>query len=808
MKRHILNAIIVVIVLAVVFIFSLDSIGSENIFHSQPTAKKGILDLSEFSFSDSMPPHLDGEWEFYPQTFISHFSFYLMPPQNPHYAVVPNVWNNYPLKTKTMTGSGYATYRIHVKLPPEEKEMAMIIPTISSSYQIFVDGTLVAECGKPGINKQASISKYNTQLVIFNTYSDEIEIILHISNYFHARGGLWSSIILGEEAQLIRWWQISLARDLFLFGSFIILGIFLTIGHFVLRKDKSMLFLSGTCFAISVRILFTGNTFITILFPSIDAATFTYCDYLTLFWVPALMTLFFLELFPEETYLYTRHMILASAIIFTLVASFFPASFYTGLRNIYLIVIFIYLSNSALVTFRAYWNKNPFSLIILYSMLFLLLACLHDILYNMNFLHAVTFEMVPIILLGVILTHTYMLFRTTANMFLKIQALSISLQASLEEVKIQEKDKFRLMEENRFNEVQLYENRLYLEKEMERRLLAEALRDSLRDMVSTTDIEDIVHKLMAYMTQAIGFLDSITFIKTNAHLYSAIYATGKYTEMIPWELTLSPEQEYFYCRNHNIPLSNLKILFTDDPAHPLPVSNEHELLLMPLTTRDALTGIILIENCPECNQENDTPEIIEAFLQQAAVAIDNAALFSDVRKLATTDYLTGMHNRMHFIRLAEAQFADCVAKSRPLCLIILDIDHFKKVNDNHGHAAGDDVLEQMSNILKTSMRDQDICGRYGGEEFLILLPEKNEDLALAIAERLRRTIEKNLFFIGTADDFLNITASFGIASYGRTQAKNLDELIQQADEALYFAKKSGRNQTIIYGKEKNTYWMP
>lgn len=159
--------------------------------------------------------------------------------------------------------------------------------------------------------------------------------------------------------------------------------------------------------------------------------------------------------------------------------------------------------------------------------------------------------------------------------------------------------------------------------------------------------------------------------------------------------------------------------------------------------------------------------------------------------LARSDELTGLNNRRAFFDDGEQVLNQAKRYSHPFSLIMLDVDHFKQVNDSYGHAAGDDVLETLADILRKQAREVDILGRLGGEEFALILPETALPDALAMAERLRTEIASTPVKNTKSD--IHITASFGIATL-TPQHTSLENLINEADDALYGAKKNGRNR--------------
>lgn len=172
-----------------------------------------------------------------------------------------------------------------------------------------------------------------------------------------------------------------------------------------------------------------------------------------------------------------------------------------------------------------------------------------------------------------------------------------------------------------------------------------------------------------------------------------------------------------------------------------------------------------------------------------------------LKLLAATDDLTGLWNRRHFMNQAEHEIAQALRHDRPLCIIQLDIDHFKKINDTHGHAAGDRVLKFLASSLKKQLRSTDTIGRIGGEEFVILFPDTDLQTANAVAEKIRKFFESNR--VNHDGKLLSITISMGITSLCSGN-NHIDILLRQADEACYAAKDAGRNCTILWNESLHT----
>ncbi|WP_027665385.1 PleD family two-component system response regulator [Rhizobium leguminosarum] len=194
----------------------------------------------------------------------------------------------------------------------------------------------------------------------------------------------------------------------------------------------------------------------------------------------------------------------------------------------------------------------------------------------------------------------------------------------------------------------------------------------------------------------------------------------------------------------------------------------------------------------------DPNELIARSLTQIRRKRYNDRLRASVKQtieLAVTDPLTGLYNRRYLDNHLNVLFNRSMARGRPLSVLITDIDRFKHVNDTYGHDGGDEVLREFSNRVRSTIRGADLACRYGGEEFVVVMPDTSPEIAAAVAERLRAAIENAPFMLKHSGEALNVTASFGIAS--RIAAVlTPDQLMKQADLALYEAKNTGRNRVV------------
>lgn len=179
----------------------------------------------------------------------------------------------------------------------------------------------------------------------------------------------------------------------------------------------------------------------------------------------------------------------------------------------------------------------------------------------------------------------------------------------------------------------------------------------------------------------------------------------------------------------------------------------------------------------------------------AAIAIENRNARKELEHRAYSDYLTGLSNRRYFIEQAELELSRYNRYSGELSLLMFDIDFFKKINDTYGHNIGDLVLQKIADISRMILRDIDILGRIGGEEFAVLLPETNLEDSIKVAERMRIEI-LNAKLVLDKKRIVYFTASFGVVAANNNST--IDDLLIKADKALYKAKNAGRNRVCTY----------
>jgi two-component system cell cycle response regulator len=203
------------------------------------------------------------------------------------------------------------------------------------------------------------------------------------------------------------------------------------------------------------------------------------------------------------------------------------------------------------------------------------------------------------------------------------------------------------------------------------------------------------------------------------------------------------------------------------------------------------TRIGAVAFAPLAGTEHEDGSLLDVLARELGGAVRMASLVEESSRLATVDGLTGLFNRRAFIEVAQREIARADRYVEPLSFVLFDLDHFKQVNDQRGHAAGDRVLQAVGKLLAAQMPDVGVCGRWGGEEFVVLLPRTSAPRALEVAERLRAAVA-NEVVEDEAGERIPLSASLGVATL--RSGEQLDAFVDRADRAMYAAKTGGRNR--------------
>jgi diguanylate cyclase (GGDEF)-like protein len=219
-----------------------------------------------------------------------------------------------------------------------------------------------------------------------------------------------------------------------------------------------------------------------------------------------------------------------------------------------------------------------------------------------------------------------------------------------------------------------------------------------------------------------------------------------------------------------------------------------KMYIIPIILEGKVKGVLAFEDLSE--DKIDLAHTLSGFL---SLTLRKLKLYSKVQELAVTDELTQVFVKKHFQDVSKEELDRIEERDSDACFLMIDLDRFKDCNDTFGHLVGDVILKETARIIQDNVREIDIVGRYGGEEFCIFLPDTSLDNGMEIAERIRKAVERHLF--NAYDEVLNITVSIGLASFVE-DAGNYIELVDKSDMALYYAKRKGRNKAVAYNSIK------
>ncbi len=220
-----------------------------------------------------------------------------------------------------------------------------------------------------------------------------------------------------------------------------------------------------------------------------------------------------------------------------------------------------------------------------------------------------------------------------------------------------------------------------------------------------------------------------------------------------------------------------------------------ETCIIPIEFKDEVIGIVLL--AATAKFQNDLKWMLKLLSQGLALALKNALIHSQLQEIAVLDGLTGVMNRHFGMKSLKNEFVRSKRSSRPLTILMFDLDHFKQINDTYGHLCGDQILIEVIRVAEKVIRESDIIVRYGGEEFIIICPDIDKKDALHTAQRLCKTIEDHDFTYEQQP--IEVTISVGVAYYPYPDVETPNQLIRHADEALYYSKSHGRNRCTLFG---------
>ena len=328
------------------------------------------------------------------------------------------------------------------------------------------------------------------------------------------------------------------------------------------------------------------------------------------------------------------------------------------------------------------------------------------------------------------------------------------------------------------------ESNLEIERKMQQ---VSSLYEVSKDMSTCLTFEDIFNIFSSILKKSFRFrLVKLVLLKGSKDAIDSVYEIElgrSYAKVAPdnfdkelIEIVFETRKEILIARQEDSPFSRRLSVVKDFET----------LIAIPLISEEKIAGILYIENISRVYFEN-----FLILAGQFAIELQKVTLYKKVQEMAITDSLTEVSTRRYFLERFREEIRRSMRRKASMSFLMLDLDYFKQKNDKFGHLVGDVILKEIAQILKSNLREIDIIGRYGGEEFSVVLSGIDREGALQVSERLRLSIEHSVF--NAYDEKVSITISIGVASFPQD---GVDEnaLIESADRALYKAKEQGRNR--------------
>ncbi|MBW9155621.1 diguanylate cyclase [Clostridium tagluense] len=750
-KSLIITLSIIILAALLYAIFTLNKLSNANT-SSNIKAQKGVLELSNWNFHKDGYTSLGGQWEFYWQQLLTPEDFATSSPL-PSYIEMPMEWNKY---NKNYSSNGYATYTLTIKLNDKYKNtlLGISVPSMLSAYKLWVNGDLFSSNGIVGTSASSERPGTIPLTSYFMNKSNKIHLVLQVSNYNFRNGGTQDKIYLGTQSQMANKREASIALEILYFGVVLIMGLYQLWLYAFRTDDTPKLYFGALCITLSLIALTVGNKYFFTMYNNLSYSLGLKLKYLT-FYVGVYFMINYIHILFKNNYskwirngckLFCFFFITTTIFISPLLSSKFLMIF-----QIFTLLMIVY---AAFIILKSYHSKKQGSLIIAISCLVPIAITAMSILRYLGLNNINDYSLSGFLLL--ILLNAFMLAMNESKAYRKIENLS---------------------------------------KEKEQYLLAEKLTKVTLLLNSTLNLQEVLDKLLENLKELVPY-DSASFFMEENNRFNVMAGNGFENVEDIYIISINKDDDKLFkeiCKTKTTLLvSDVK----EDPRFSLFIDNFiiESWMGIPILFKNEIVGILTLDSTQKNIYTKYHCDIALYFAFHAGMAIENAKLHGRTKQLASIDPLTSLYNRRSFFELANINFDKAKSFAQTISGIMMDIDDFKKINDNLGHHTGDLVLKHLSKICSETLSNSHILGRFGGEEFIVLLPTTSFESAEIIGETLRSAVENNPM-ITRASGSIPIALSIGVASITPT-IQDLDYLFIEADKALYQAKSLGKNQVV------------
>lgn len=410
------NTYIIILYITLFFFISKLFFLYTNMTTSYPKIEKGYLDLSNYNFTNNLIP-LNGEWEFYYKKFLtpSKKNQKIIPDG---YIKLPSIWNSFIYKDKEIGAEGYGTYRAVIKVKNKNTSYALKVPDVSSSYRLYINGKLISENGHVGTSIKQEVPQWKPRTVVIFPTKDELELIVHVSNFHHIRGGMWESILLGSQENILKNREINLARSFFIFGILFLIGIHHFELFLLMKDNRKNLYLSLLSFSCAVREIFTREVAAHLIIQNISFSVNAKIEYLSCIFISVSIYILLNTLYSKEFSKKVLNIVLVIGGLYAIIILTTPLKIFSIFLNYYIIFALIIAIYSIYALIIALKNHRQEVKIVFMGIIILTLSSINDTLYINRYITSYfTAHMFPIAIVIFMLCQMHILTVNIVNAF-------------------------------------------------------------------------------------------------------------------------------------------------------------------------------------------------------------------------------------------------------------------------------------------------------------------------------------------------------------------------------------------------------
>ncbi|MBU3159450.1 diguanylate cyclase [Clostridium frigoris] len=744
----ILSFIILAALLYVIFFLNKFTIPTSS---SNINPKNGVLNLTTWDSDKDGYTDLSGQWKFYWNQLLTPKDFSTTS-YAPTYMDMPIALNKH---NKNYDANGYATYRLIINLNSKYKNtlLGLSVPSMLSSYKLWVNGKLLSSNGIVGTSILSSPKSMPTTSYFMNN-NKVINLVLQVSNYNLKAGGTKSQIYLGTQNQIMNNRDASIALDFLYFGILLIVGLYSLWLYIFTTEEISKLYFSCLCMTMSLRSLVIGNKYFLSLYANINYTLESKLQFLTFYLAVYFIISFMFVTFKESSSKIINKICKSFCLFFIAATILSSLLFASKLFLIFKLSSMLFIVYATYIIFKAYRNQNQKFIIIIVAFFSTIIISVMSMLYSMGINNINDYSLLVFFIF--ILINSFILAMNQSKAYKKIENLS---------------------------------------KQKEQYCLNEKLRKATFLLNSTLNLDEVLEKLLKSLKQIIPY-DSASFFMEENNQFSIRAGYGFKNMDVLCKIRVNKDKDLLFKEIYETYTTLLVTNVKEDNRfnHYINLTNIESWLGVPIIFNNKIIGILTLDSNKKNIYTKDHCDTALSFAFNAGVAVENAKLHSKTKQLACIDPLTSLYNRRSFFELANKSFDKAKLSVQPISSIMIDIDDFKKINDSLGHHTGDLVLKRLSKICSQNLGENNILGRFGGEEFIVLLPGTSFKQAEIVGEHLRLAIENNPLIIRKSD-LIPITSSLGVASITPT-TEDLEYLFTSADKAMYQAKAMGKNKVM------------